>query len=57
MIGLTYLYPRATEDSAITSSEENAAQKVSGIFYEISEWRIETDTSTLEYDESLKVAP
>lgn len=57
MIGLTYLYPPATEDTAITSSEENAVQKVSGIFYEISEWRIETDTSTLEYDESLKVAP
>lgn len=45
MIGLTYLYPDSDKDS------------VSDLFYEISEWRIETDTSTLEYDESLKVAP
>ncbi|MCR5320247.1 MAG: hypothetical protein K6E48_03475 [Lachnospiraceae bacterium] len=56
MIGLTYLYPDSDNDS-VSSSEEDALPKTSDIYYEISEWRIETDTSTLEYDESLKVAP
>ena len=56
MIGLTYLYPDNDKDS-VSSSEEAALPKTSDIYYEISEWRIETDTSTLEYDESLKVAP
>lgn len=56
MIGLTYLYPDNDNDS-VSSSEEAALPKTSDIYYEISEWRIETDTSTLEYDESLKVAP
>ena len=56
MIGLTYLYPDSDKDS-VSSSEEAALPKTSDIFYEISEWRIETDTSSLEYDESLKVAP
>ncbi|MBQ3792659.1 MAG: hypothetical protein II798_00005 [Lachnospiraceae bacterium] len=56
MIGLTYLYPDNDKDT-VSSSEEAALPKTSDIYYEISEWRIETDTSTLEYDESLKVAP
>ena len=72
MIELEYLYPEviadtSTESSAVSSdaiadssaedSDSDNSHATAPQLYKITEWRIVTDTSALEYDTTLQVAP